>query len=74
MLGTKVAQAWFGAEDADCSGAFADWRKQHAPNDAPEVDSNELRARRLHGARLAAVRNEHAQSCAAQLMGALAQR
>ena len=74
MLGTMVAQAWFGAEDADCSGAFADWRKQREALDAPDVDSNELRARRLHGARLAESRNEHAQSCAGRLMGTLAQQ
>jgi hypothetical protein len=74
MLGTTVAQAWFGLEDADCASALADWRKQQAPLDAPDVDSNELRARRLHGARLAETRNEHAQSCAARLMGALAQQ
>jgi hypothetical protein len=74
MLGTNVAQAWFGMDDADCSSAFADWRKGRAPEDAAEVDSNELRARRLHGARLAESRNEHALSCAGRLMGALAQQ
>jgi hypothetical protein len=74
MLGTMVAQAWFGADDADCAGAFADWRKQHEPLDAPDVDSNELRARRLHGARLEETRNEHALSCAGRLMGTLAQQ
>ena len=73
MLGTEVAQAWFGADDADCSNAFAEWRKQRAPSDSPDVDSNELRARRLHGAVLAEHRNELAQSCAGQLMGTLAQ-
>lgn len=74
MLGTAVAQAWFGADDADCSAAFAEWRKQHEPNDAPDVDSNELRARRLHGAVLAERRNERALSCAGQLMDGLAQQ
>ena len=73
MLGTAVAQAWFGLDDADCSNAFAEWRKQRAPSDSPDVDSNELRARRLHGAVLAERRNELAQSCAGQLMGTLAQ-
>lgn len=74
MLGTAVAQAWFGADDADCGSAFADWRKQHEPRDAADVDTNELRARRLHGAMLAERRNEHALSCADRLMGALAQQ
>lgn len=74
MLGMDVARAWFAAGDADCSGAFADWRKQHEPSDAPDVDSNELRARRLHGTILAERRNEHAQSCASQLMAGLAQQ
>lgn len=73
MLGTTVAQAWFAADDADCSAAFAEWRKQREPRDAADVDSNELRARRLHGAVLAERRNEFAQACAARLMGALAQ-
>lgn len=73
MLGPAVAQAWFGVDDADCSAAFADWRKQHEAPDAPDVDSNELRARRLHGPVLAERRNEHAQSCASQLMDGLAQ-
>jgi hypothetical protein len=73
MLGMAVAQAWFGSDDAGCSTAFAEWRKQRAPSDSPEVDSNELRARRLHGAVLAERRNEMAQSCAGQIMGTLAQ-
>jgi lipase chaperone LimK len=74
MLGMTVAQAWFEADDADCKGAFADWRKQHEPADSADVDSNELRARRLHGAVLAERRNDHAQSCASQLMDGLAQQ
>jgi hypothetical protein len=72
MLGTAVAQAWFGLEDADCRTALADWRLTRTPADAEEVDSNELRARRLHGAMLEQRRNERAQSCAAQLMDRLA--
>lgn len=74
MLGTQVAQAWFAAADAGCSAAFAEWRKQREPADAPDVDSNELRARRLHGAVLAERRNEFAQACAGRLMGTLAQQ
>jgi hypothetical protein len=74
MLGTAVAQAWFGADDADCSTAFADWRKQREPRDAPDLDSNELRDRRLHGAVLEERRNERAQTCASQLMDGLAQQ
>jgi hypothetical protein len=72
MLGTAVAQAWFGTDDAGCRTALADWRKMQAPADSPEVNSNELRARRLHGAVLQARRNEQAQSCAGQLMAGLA--
>jgi hypothetical protein len=64
MLGTAVAQAWFGAEDEECRMAFADWRKMRAPAESEEVDSNELRARRLHGAVLEQSRNERALSCA----------
>lgn len=74
MLGTAVAQAWFAADDAGCSAAFAEWRKQHEPADAPDVDSNELRARRLHGAVLAERRNEYAQACAGRLMGTFTQQ
>lgn len=68
MLGLAVSQAWFGTEDEDCRMAFADWRKMRAPAESEEVDSNELRARRLHGAVLEQSRNERAQSCAGQLM------
>lgn len=68
MLGTAVAQAWFGADDGDCRTALEDWRKMRAPADAEEVDSNELRARRLHGAVLEQGRNERAQACASRLM------
>jgi hypothetical protein len=74
VLGMAVAQAWYEADDADCNTAFADWRKQHESPDAPDVDSNELRARRLHGAVLAERRNQHAQTCASQLMDGLAQQ
>jgi len=72
MLGTAVAQAWFGTADEDCRTAFADWRKMRAPADSEEVDSNELRARRLHGDVLEQTRNERALSCAGQLMAGLA--
>jgi hypothetical protein len=72
MLGTAVAQAWFGVEDANCSTALSDWRLAQMPAESEEVNSNELRARRLHGAMLEQRRNERAQSCAAQLMDRLA--
>ena len=72
MLGAAVSQAWFGLEDAGCRTALADWRLALAPAESEEVDSNELRARRLHGAMLEQRRNEQAQSCAAQLMDRLA--
>jgi hypothetical protein len=72
MLGSAVAQAWFGIEEADCRTALADWRTMRAPAGSEDVDSNELRARRLHGAMLAQRRNEKAQACAAQLMDRLA--
>jgi hypothetical protein len=68
ILGSAVSQAWFGTEDADCRTALNDWRLTRAPSDSEEVDSNELRARRLHGAVLEQRRNERAQSCAAQMM------
>jgi len=72
MLGSAVAQAWFGSEEADCRTALADLRIMRMPAGAEEVDSNELRARRLHGAMLEQRRNEKAQACAAQLMDRLA--
>jgi lipase chaperone LimK len=72
MLGMAVAQAWFGTEDADCRKALVDWRTMRAPADSEDVDSNELRARRLHGAVLEQRRNERARSCASQLMERLA--
>jgi lipase chaperone LimK len=72
MLGTAVAQAWFGREDADCTTALGDWRLARMPAESEEVGSNELRARRLHGAVLEQRRFELAQSCAAQLMDGLA--
>jgi hypothetical protein len=68
MLGSAVSQAWFGAGDADCRTALADWRTMRAPADSEDLSSNELRARRLHGAVLEQRRNERAQACAAQLM------
>jgi lipase chaperone LimK len=72
MLGAAVSQAWFGTEDADCRTALTDWRTMRAPVGSEEVDSNELRDRRLHGAMLEQRRNERAQSCASQLMDRLA--
>jgi lipase chaperone LimK len=72
MLGTAVAQAWFGNEDAACTAALGDWRLARLPAESEEVGSNELRARRLHGAVLEQRRNERALSCAAQLMDRLA--
>lgn len=72
MLGTAVAQAWFGTDDAECMTALNDWRLMRTPAGADEVGSNELRDRRLHGAMLEQRRNERAQSCAAQLMDRLA--
>jgi lipase chaperone LimK len=72
MLGTTVAQAWFGSEDADCRTALADWRIMRTPSDAEELSPGELRERRVHGAMLEERRNERAQSCAAQLMDRLA--
>ncbi|MGO4475394.1 lipase secretion chaperone [Massilia sp. 2TAF26] len=71
MLGTAVAQAWFAAEDADCDTALADWRRMHAPAGSAEVDSNELQARRLHGAVLEQRREEGARLCAAQLIAGM---
>jgi lipase chaperone LimK len=72
MLGVAVSQAWFGLEDADCRMALTDWRMMRTPAESEEVDSNELRARRLHGAVLEQRRNERAQSCASELMARLA--
>jgi lipase chaperone LimK len=72
-LGGAVTQAWYEAEDATCSTALADWRTmQQAPGERPELDSNELRARRLHGPVLQEKRNYFAQSCASQIMEGLA--
>jgi len=71
MLGTAVAQAWFAAEDADCNTALADWRRMHAPVGSADVDSNELQARRLHGAVLEQRREEDARLCAAQLVAGI---
>ncbi|MGJ7916902.1 hypothetical protein ACI48D_15695 [Massilia sp. LXY-6] len=72
MLGTVAAQAWFAAEDAGCSTALADWRTMRAPVGSAEVDSNELQARRLHGAMLEQRREEDARTCAGQLIDGLA--
>jgi lipase chaperone LimK len=72
MLGAAVSEAWFGAEDAACRTALADWRLARARAGSEEVDSNELRARRVHGDMLEQRRNERARSCAAQLMDRLA--
>jgi lipase chaperone LimK len=68
VLGTAVAQAWFGPDDARCSLALAEWRRMRAPAGSEETDSNELRARRMHGDVLEQRRNQQAQSCAGQLM------
>jgi lipase chaperone LimK len=68
MLGQAAAQAWFAAEDAECNTALADWRRMRAPVGSEEVDSNELQARRLHGAVLEQRREEGARICAAQLI------
>ncbi|MCS0583489.1 hypothetical protein NX784_18010 [Massilia pinisoli] len=68
MLGTAVAQAWFGVDDADCRIALEDWRKMRAAVGSDEVDSNELQARRRHGAVLEQGRNERAQACAQRLL------
>jgi lipase chaperone LimK len=68
MLGPAVAQAWFGVDDADCRIALDDWRKMRAVVGSDEVDSNELRARRRHGAVLEQGRNERAQACAQRLL------
>jgi len=68
MLGTTVAQAWFDADDADCRTALEDWRRMRATVGSADVDSNELRARRRHGAVLEQGRNERAQACARRLM------
>jgi len=68
MLGTAVAQAWFAIDEADCRIALEDWRKMRAAADSDEVDSNELHARRRHGAVLEQGRNERAQACAQRLL------
>jgi hypothetical protein len=68
MLGTAVAQAWFGEDDSACRNALEDWRRMRAPEGSEDVDSNELRARRRHGAVLEQGRNERAQACARRLM------
>ena len=72
MLGAAVAQAWFSAEDADCSTALADWHTMRAPVGSEEVDSNELQARRLHGDVLEQRREEGVRTCAGQLVDRLA--
>jgi hypothetical protein len=75
MLGGAVTQAWYESEDANCSTALADWSTmQQAPGEGQELDSNELRARRVHGAALQEKRNYYAQSCASQIMDGLAAR
>jgi lipase chaperone LimK len=71
MLGSAVAQAWFEGEDAECANALSDWRRLRAPADSDEVDSNELQARRLHGAALEERRNLYAQGCASQIIEGL---
>lgn len=72
MLGSAVARAWFEAEDASCAGALRDWQKMREPADSPDLDSNELQARRLHGAVLEERRNEDARDCATRIMDGLA--
>jgi hypothetical protein len=75
MLGAAVAQAWFETEDSTCATALDDWRKLREPEDgAQEPDSNELRARRIHGAALEERRNNNAQACASQIVDGLAGR
>jgi hypothetical protein len=75
MLGFAVAQAWYEAEDATCTSALADWSTmQRVPGEGEELDSNELRDRRLHGAVLQEKRNNNAQSCASRIMEGLAAR
>ncbi|MFL6673343.1 MAG: hypothetical protein ACJ8LG_08645 [Massilia sp.] len=74
-LGTLVAQAWFETEDANCATALSDWRLLHqAPAEGEELESNELRARRVHGPVLEQRRNMHAQACASLLVDGLAAR
>lgn len=63
LLGTEAASAWFAAEDANCAAALSDWEKQLAPPD--DEDSSEQWNRRRYGDRLAARRNNDAQTCAA---------
>lgn len=72
MLGSAVAQAWFESDDSTCSEALAEWQRLREPADSPEVDSNELRERRVHGAALAERRNYLAQGCASQVIDGLA--
>lgn len=72
MLGSAVAKAWFEGDESECATALSDWRKLHEPADAADVDSNELQARRLHGAALEERRNAFAQDCASQIMAGLA--
>jgi lipase chaperone LimK len=75
MLGAAVAQAWFETEDSTCATALDDWRKLREPEDeTQEPDSNELRARRIHGTALEERRNNNAQACASQIMDGLAGR
>jgi lipase chaperone LimK len=75
ILGVAVAQAWFETEDSTCAAALEDWRKLREPEDGTqEQDSNELRARRVHGAALEERRNNNAQGCASQIMDGLAGR
>lgn len=69
-LGPVLAQAWFDADDDRCGAALRDWQVQHvAPDPAREPDAVELREQRLHGAVLAARRDEDAQACALQIIG-----
>lgn len=69
-FGPVLAQAWFDADNARCGAALRDWQVQHvAPDPAREPDAVELREQRLHGAVLAARRDEDAQACAAQIIG-----
>jgi hypothetical protein len=71
-LGAAVAQAWYEAEDSTCTTALAEWNTaQRAPGEGEELESTELRERRIHGTALQDRRNYYAQSCASQIMEGL---
>lgn len=73
VLGSQVSQAWFEAEDANCTTALQEWQLQRQPMDGTnEPDPVELSERRRHGAALEERRNNNAQLCAAQIGASLA--